>query len=202
MIYCVYEHWLDKKCIYVGSGKISRAFNFWRNEEYNNFVLNRKDDINVKIVALVETKEESLDIEKEVTIQRMKQFKLFNIFIANSMNDETKNQISKKLKGTHLSEERKNKISKTLTGKKLSPERIESIREKTLERYRIYICANINGKIYEFENKKFFFEEISKKYSLSERSLGRSVSNVEKYPKSFKKKNIIIITDDFLKTYI
>lgn len=41
----------------------------------------------------------------------MKQFKLFNIFIANSMNDETKNQISKKLKGTHLSEERKNKIS-------------------------------------------------------------------------------------------
>lgn len=28
MIYCVYEHWLDKKCIYVGSGKILRAFNF------------------------------------------------------------------------------------------------------------------------------------------------------------------------------
>lgn len=132
----------------------------------------------------------------------MKQFKLFNIFIANSMNDETKNQISKKLKGTHLSEERKNKISKTLTGKKLPPERIESIREKTLERYRIYICVNINGKIYEFENKKFLIEEISEKYNLSRKTLYRSASIGEKYPKSFKKKNIIVITEDFLKTYI
>lgn len=201
MSYYIYEHWLDGKCIYVGSGTYERAHHLWRNKEYNDFVKDKRDKIIVKIFDTVETKEESIEVEKARTLEMMKDYDLFNIFIANNMTIKTKEKISKTLKGKKLTKARKEKISTTLTGYTYSKERNRKISKSHLKRNEKYICVNINGKIFEFKNKKTFLEEFLNNYDFSSKTLYRGTSIKYSYPKKLLKGKVYIIMDDFLETF-
>ena len=120
--YFVYEHWLDDKCIYVGSGNENRPHSFERNKKYNDFVKNRENEIIVKIHS------EHFD-RKEAFIEEEK---LANYYLSNGhellltrkgfkWTEEGKSKFKGDKNGmfckTH-SDEAKKKISEAFTGEK------------------------------------------------------------------------------------
>lgn len=200
MSYYVYEHWLDGKCIYVGSGNKNRPYSFYRNKEYNDFVEGRRNEICVKIFKKVKSKEDSFIIEKELTEERMKTFYLFNKKSGNFPHETLKKQVSNKLKNHEMTEETKKKISNTLKGRpfgKHTEDAKMKMKIKAIERYKRFICLNFKGEIFIFKHMTDLLNKMDE-LGLSKR-MGRTAmrTNVS-YPKTLIKNNIYIITDNFL----
>lgn len=78
---CVYVHYIKStgKPIYIGEGNVERAFNFTnRNNEWKKLI-NDFTDVHVEIVAIDITKEESIEIEKQlIKVHKERGFELVN----------------------------------------------------------------------------------------------------------------------------
>lgn len=91
------EHKLDSKCVYVhfiksigipiyiGEGSVERAFNFTnRNNKWKELVSNL-NDVHVEIVAIDITKEECIEIEKQlIKLYKERGFELVNCNYGNN----------------------------------------------------------------------------------------------------------------------
>lgn len=192
MSFVVYEHWLNGKCFYIGSGNEHRPYTFRRNEEYNKLVKGRKKDIVVVIHSKHDTKEEAFNEEKKWTIEMFKKYNLtnkmygtsapgeLNGFYGKKHSEEAKMKISFKnkgnigwLKGKHLSKEVRLKISKSKTGSQIS----EDVKQK--------ISIATKG-----ENNPMFGKSHSKK----------SMTNMVKNRKDFGKILLTIEKDGKIET--
>ena len=143
--FVVYEHWLDGKCIYVGSGKIRRANDFHRNEKYETVTLNRKKDIQVKIVDYFNSRVEAVKFEMGITLQRKDEgHPLCNINIGNKWGEGVKEkQIAShkgKLSGDLNPSKRKDvreKISKAVSGERNGMYGKRSPRRRMIKGYNL-----------------------------------------------------------------
>lgn len=199
-MYVVYEHWLDGKCIYVGCGNLNRPYNLFRNKEYNNFVQNRREDIEVKIIKKFKDKKSALDFEAKQTKKQMEKFSLFNKKSGNFPHSELKKKVSNKLKNHHVSNETKEKISKSLKGKyciKHTEENKKKMREIALKRNGKFICLNYKGEIFILKNRTELVDKF-KELNLSPRMAVTAMRININYPKKLIKENVYVITEDFL----
>lgn len=114
-LFYVYEHWIDDECIYVGSGKGRRAWNFYdyqRNDEWLKRTKGKIDLINVNILKICDDEISARFYENIYTRIRMKHYNLTNKMIstipargdkhwtkANGLSNETKKKISNALIG-------------------------------------------------------------------------------------------------------
>ncbi len=117
-MYVVYEHWLDGKCFCVGSGNSHRPWAFGcRKRAWQEYVGNRRKDIEVRVIKEFETKEEAYNYEiehhkKMVAEGHPIQNLLGNAgYWAGKKRPEVGEKISKALTGRHLTEEHKQHIS-------------------------------------------------------------------------------------------
>lgn len=115
--YCVYEHWLDGVCFYVGKGLTkTRPYKFspsQRNQNWKAYVKDRTKDIEVKIVETFDENAQALKKETELTLYYKNMgmcqangerygcssFKHSNGFYGKKHTIETKKLISKTNKG-------------------------------------------------------------------------------------------------------
>lgn len=135
--YCVYEHWLDGECIYVGSGLVSnKRYNpkYKRNHVYEEVVKNRRQDIKVIIVKYFDNKEDSVSFEEAITRKyREKGYAKCNLKNGNKnqiISENQRRKISEYMKinnpstiygapnkGVPMSEYQKQKIANTIISK-------------------------------------------------------------------------------------
>lgn len=135
--YYVYEHWLDGVCIYVGSGSVKNkrhSPNIKRNNFYEEKTLNRKHDIDVRIIKTFNDKIESLKFEEELTLKYKELGQAVCCIKQGNrgfkMTEENKLKISERMKknnpstlygapnkGINMNENQKKKISQTLLKK-------------------------------------------------------------------------------------
>lgn len=132
--YYVYEHWLDNKCIYVGSGLVKNNRSnpkIKRNSKYEKLTVGRKNEITVKIVSYFNCKKEALEFEENLTLK----YKEIGQAICcmkygnkgAEVSESTRKKLSERLKkynpstiygapnkGVKMKEEQKIKISNTL----------------------------------------------------------------------------------------
>lgn len=92
--YCVYEHWYEGKCVYVGSGDVYRPFEYSRNERWSKIFSDREAwkeirfDV-VKIIFETDNREEAFKKEEEQTILRNSEgYDLCNIRVGNKFKDK------------------------------------------------------------------------------------------------------------------
>jgi len=119
--YSVYSHWLDGKCIYVGSGNKDRPFNFKRNKKYNELTKDRKSDIIVKVYYNDLSKKDSLIKENRIAEELMKKYDLALYRNGTKWNEKGKKKFQKENNGMYgklQSEESKKKISEAMSGEK------------------------------------------------------------------------------------
>lgn len=64
--FCVYRHKIGKNIFYVGAGNLERPYNFGRNEKWKEIVESNNNEYEVEIVCYTKTKQEALNIEKEL----------------------------------------------------------------------------------------------------------------------------------------
>ena len=121
--YYVYEHWLDNKCFYVGSGNYKRPFWFYRQEAWHDHVGDRKDEIDVKIIQAFETRLEAYDFEKALTIYHdyILNDNLINVKSGNALYGEDNPMYRKSIKD-FMNEEEYDKWLENFRGKKASLE--------------------------------------------------------------------------------
>src|SRR5699024_7261455 len=73
--FCVYEHWLNNKCYYVGSGRLSRPYEYRiYNKKWINIFASYEEwkKIRNNCVVIIKTfddREEAYEFEKEITIK-------------------------------------------------------------------------------------------------------------------------------------
>ena len=175
--YYVYEHWLDEKCIYVGSGLIKNNRHkptIKRNKIYEEYTLNRKDEIVVKIIKYFKNKEDSLIFEENLTLkykeigQAMCCIKHGNKGMI--MSEENRLQISERMKANNPS----TLYGPYNKGMKMCVSQKEKISQTLLKKgewyYKKIKCVE-NGK--EFDN----IYEASKYYNVDMRILKKCLRN-------------------------
>lgn len=140
-MYCVYEHVLDDEVFYVGHGNEKRPYvTCNRSKEWWDYVKDRKDDVQIKIIKKFESKNEAYNFEIEWSIKRRNEGYHIQGLIGRKWSDEAKRKMSNKkisdeqrqklsnaMKGRRLSEEHKKKLSSSHKGKKLSEEHKRNI---------------------------------------------------------------------------
>ena len=151
--FCVYEHWLDDVCFYVGKGLTkNRPHSFYdstRSELWKSYVGNRKDDIQVRVVETFETNIEALRKETELTLYYQKlgmcqangnrvgcsSIGKANHFYGKHHTEETKMKISESKKNKNIGEQN------PFFGKKHSEETKKKIAQKSSKKIR---CINLD----------------------------------------------------------
>lgn len=84
-LFYVYEHWLDGKCFYVGSGKGRRAWNFYdyqRNDEWIKRTKGKINLIKVNILKICDDEISARFYENVYTRIRMEHYDLTNKIIS------------------------------------------------------------------------------------------------------------------------
>lgn len=129
--YVVYEHIYNEEIIYIGSGTISRAFDFkQRNDDYKNIVKDL-DLLKVNIVKMFDDRKEAYDFETKYSLDNKdnenynllnkafgyKAFGENNGFFGKTHSKEAKERMSKARKGSKLNEDTKLKIKEGNIGK-------------------------------------------------------------------------------------
>lgn len=117
-MYVVYEHWLDGRCFWVGSGTKYRPKNFGsRKRAWQEYVKDRQNDIIIKIVKEFETREEAYEYEIEHHKNMLAEGHPIQNLLGNAgywtgkKRPEISEKLSKSLTGRHLTEEHKHHIS-------------------------------------------------------------------------------------------
>lgn len=134
-MFCVYEHLLDGKVFWVGSGDLNRPRKFSnRSDRWKRYVQDRTKEVEVKIIKQFENYEDAYKYEIELSkklrqnnepiqgligkyLDKEAKQKCSNCFKGRHHTDEAKIKISEKKKGVSLSEEHKNNLSKSHKGK-------------------------------------------------------------------------------------
>lgn len=112
--YCVYEHWLDGECIYVGSGSIkNKRFktSITRNRVYEDIVKNRREEIEVKIIEKFTEKQDSINYEENLTREYRK-----NGFAKGNLKNGNKDQVISKEHRESISKYMKENNPSTING--------------------------------------------------------------------------------------
>lgn len=76
--YCVYGHFIEENCIYVGSGYLKRAFEFERDRSERHREALRANDISVKIFNRHRLRADALAQEREMIKTRLPLFNIQN----------------------------------------------------------------------------------------------------------------------------
>lgn len=91
--YCVYEHWIDDKCIYVGSGDCYRPFEIDRSDKWLELFPTKEewDKVKYKVVKIVyetDSREEAYTKEEFQTRKRFDEgYDLLNVKIGRKFKD-------------------------------------------------------------------------------------------------------------------
>lgn len=145
-MYVVYEHWLDDKCFCVGSGNLKRPKAFGcRKRAWQEYVGDRRKDIEVKVIKEFETKEEAYNYEIEHHKEMVaKGHPIQNLlgnasYWAGKKRPDIGTKVSKALKGRHLTEEHRKHISENNTrankGKPMSEESRRKLSESMKQKF-------------------------------------------------------------------
>lgn len=130
--YCVYEHWVNGKCIYVGSGDYNRPFEFDRSSKWLEIFPTKEewDKVKynvVKIVHETDSRDDAYTYEENQTIKRFNEgYDLLNIRIGRKFKDPKDSP----LYGMDLKGE-----NNPFYGKKHTQEAKEKIGQKAKERF-------------------------------------------------------------------
>jgi hypothetical protein len=85
--YCVYEHWFNGKCIYVGSGSDDRPFQLRksrRNKKWNDIVGDRNLEVTPIVKAVFFNEKDALDYEVYLTKKMQKEYDLANFALGST----------------------------------------------------------------------------------------------------------------------
>lgn len=112
-MYCVYEHWLNNDCFYVGCGDLDNNRPYETNSRNKKWWDFCKGEFEVKIIKTFKNRKEALEFEKELTIKRKNEgHPLANIAVGYSFYGKNNGMYGKGylLKGKPKSEEHKEKL--------------------------------------------------------------------------------------------
>ncbi len=128
--FCVYAHYVDGKCIYVGKGTPARAMDRRRGDLYNETVAENNFELDVRFLRWFYSLKESLDFERKL-IQKLKP------------------KCNKHFNGFHASEYTKLRISLANTGRKHTEEEREKMRGKRAplsQKHKLALSLALKGK--------------------------------------------------------
>lgn len=184
--FIVYEHWLNDKCFYVGSGTVDRMRytdkTHRRNKNYHAFIGGRYKDVKKKIVKYFDTREEAADFEREHTKQLRENHPLVNI---KNGNEPTNEWVRDNLIGRKHSDATKLKMSEKAKGRKKSEEEIKKIsdaRKKYIGKNHPQaktIKASYKNENFIFYTQKEMTEFFTEKYGLGKKAVAAFVNGKE-----------------------